>query len=585
MKSGFFRKLMTYVVLALVFNLAIVSIAYTFTSRSVFADMKAKELNPRAQFISSLVSQYWQGDLTANTFERIIGSDDSIWDARVYIYNEKAELSIRIKPEGAQDREETELLLQSHCDQVLAGQSITTVSNQDGVGIIIGVPVAGYDGSTIGAVFMTKPLVEVNAAMSGLTRALLISFAAAMIIMVFPLYMISKSLSNPINQMTKAAQAMAAGDFSVRAELKGGDEMAKLGQSLNFLSDSLSLTIESLKLERNRLKNVLDGLNEGIIAVDAVGHVIQYNPAAIRLLGGKEQSSLEELEPFLRIWPNIGAVTQQGDPYKGELQVGEILLGVSITPLLDDAGKTNGTVTLLRDITEAERLEQTRRDYVANVSHELRTPIASIRGLADALNDGMVRKEEDKYRYYGYIVKESMRLSRLINDLLELSRLQSSKVALQKKMLDITPVVCDVADSFVHIMEDQGLDFTLNVLPENPPVYSNADRVEQILVALLSNAAKYTQANGKVVLSMQTGEEELWVAVRNTGHIREESLPHVFERFYKVDDAAHSADGTGLGLAIVDEVVRLMGERIWVENDGDDVVFTFTLQIAREQES
>jgi len=210
----------------------------------------------------------------------------------------------------------------------------------------------------------------------------------------------------------------------------------------------------------------------------------------------------------------------------------------------------------------------------------LRTPIASIRGLADALNDGLIKKEEDKCRYYGYILRESMRLSRLINDLLELSRLQSGNIALEKSKFDMRALLFDLNERFSVTANDSDLTLRMETSADRTKVLANEDRVEQVLVALIDNAIKYTQDNGTITLSLEEQQEKLLVSVRNTGTIAQNDLPHLFDRFYKVDKA-HVGQGTGLGLSIAKEIMTLMGESIWVENKNGEVVFSFTLTLAQ----
>ena len=232
-------------------------------------------------------------------------------------------------------------------------------------------------------------------------------------------------------------------------------------------------------------------------------------------------------------------------------------------------------IILIQDVTESERLEQTRRDYVANVSHELKTPIASIRSLAETLSDGMVKNDNDKVRYYEYILRESMRLSRLIDDLLELSRLQSGSIALTKQSFYLEGMIESVSERMKLIADDSEirLEYEESVLPS---AYSNPDRIEQALVSLTDNAIKYSDDGGMIRIHAIEKPEHIIVEVRNTGHVNESDLPHLFERFYKADKS-HTGLGTGLGLAITKEVLELLGESISVKNDAGEVVFAFTV--------
>ena len=227
---------------------------------------------------------------------------------------------------------------------------------------------------------------------------------------------------------------------------------------------------------------------------------------------------------------------------------------------------------------ESERLEQTRQDYVANVSHELRTPIASIRAMGETLRDGMAKTDEKQQLFYNNIVRESLRLSRLVDDLLELSRLQAGNEAMQKSRFDLREILQDITDGYGHLAEDANLSFNINADMSAPiPVVSNADRIEQVLVALMDNAIKHTPQGGKITLSCEKANGKIMVGVSNTGDgISDEDLPFIFERFYMADKA-HSGGGNGLGLSIAKEIIRGLYEKIWVENDENGTRFLFTV--------
>lgn len=227
---------------------------------------------------------------------------------------------------------------------------------------------------------------------------------------------------------------------------------------------------------------------------------------------------------------------------------------------------------------ESERLEQTRRDYVANVSHELRTPIASIRAMGETLRDGMAKTREKKDLFYNNIVRESLRLSRLVEDLLELSRLQSGTEAMQKTSFDLCEVIQNITDIYSHMAAEAELVFTFPVNMEKAmPVRSNPDRIEQVLIILLDNAIKHTPPGGSIALLTADKGDHLEVCVSNTGEgISKEDLPYVFERFYKADKS-HSGGGSGLGLSIAREIMRGLGETIWAESGGNAAKFSFTV--------
>jgi signal transduction histidine kinase len=230
-------------------------------------------------------------------------------------------------------------------------------------------------------------------------------------------------------------------------------------------------------------------------------------------------------------------------------------------------------------VEESEHLEQVRRDYVANVSHELRTPITSIRAMGETLRDGMASTDEKKELFYNNIVRESMRLSRLVDDLLELSRLQAGAEAMKITPFDLREVLKNIADGYGHLAEDANLCFTIDADMNEPiEVKSNSDRIAQVLIILMDNAIKHTPEGDTITLSLVANETRAEVTVRNTGeNIPTDDLPHIFERFYKVDKS-HSGGGTGLGLSIAKEIIKELGEEIRAESANGLTEFTFTVR-------
>ncbi|HWS28951.1 MAG TPA: ATP-binding protein [Clostridia bacterium] len=574
MKKTILFKILGLVLLTVILSAALTALVFSYSGRMVFSSIKAQELAPRAAYIADITAGYLQGYIGPNEFKRTIETEYAIWDAALYIYNANGETVAR--PQGPTGETAETLTENGYVARVLAGEMLYSPDTAKKAGVVIGAPVVSDFGNTIGAVFLVKPLKEVNAALGGLTIALVASMVISLAVMTVPAFFASRGLTKPLRQMNSAAQAMARGDFSVRAYEGGKDEVSQLGRSLNLLSSALSETIGELTFERNRLRAVLDGLGEGIVAVNAQREITHCNPSAVKLLGGEPETHCEEIVEFQAVLDELYETLSSGASRARELKLDGTVLHVATTALLDERGAPEGAVTLIQDVTESERLEQTRREYVANVSHELRTPIASIRSLADALNDGLIKKQEDKQRYYGYILKESLRLSRLIDDLLELSRLQSGAVALTRQKFDLRELLYDVADRYGNAAEEKGLSIKLDVPAEELYAYSNPDRAEQVLIALLDNAIKHAPSDGKIGLSTRTEGEKYHVCVTNPGSIDKEDAEHLFDRFFKVDKS-HSGGGTGLGLAIAREVLALLGETISVEAENGVIAFSFTL--------
>ncbi|MBQ8972024.1 MAG: HAMP domain-containing protein, partial [Clostridia bacterium] len=387
----------------------------------------------------------------------------------------------------------------------------------------------------------------------------------------------------PLEELRDVASSVADGNLDLRANEKAPGEIGELGASLNHVSTQLSRNMYQLILERNRLKHMLDGLSEGIVAIDRTGEITHTNPALEKLFT-RQKPLIHLPDPRMKVipeqsvWTDLDSVMASGEKLTRSLDVRDVNLRLTITPIKDELGSIVGAVGLISDVTQMERLERTRREYVSNISHELRTPLTAMRALVEPLKEGMVTQEEDRQRYYDIILREVLRLSRLINDQLELSRLQSGTLAIEKSRVALDDLIYDVCERYRSIASEAGLTL---LVPDNlsdcPQVWTNADRVEQLLIILLDNAIKYTE-QGSVSILASWNEERVVLTVKDTGiGIEEADLPYVFDRFYKVDKA-HSGKGSGLGLSIASELLRRMGEEIWVTSElGKGTEFNFTL--------
>ena len=316
--------------------------------------------------------------------------------------------------------------------------------------------------------------------------------------------------------------------------------------------------------------------------MDAQGQTTLINPAVSRLL-----SLPQDVADVRAAAPDVYAMfdesLESGEPVLRTIWVRELALRVSIAPLQQKDGTGAGCVGILSDVTSAERLEQTRRDYVANVSHELRTPLTAMRALIEPLRDGLIKTEEQRQQTYDVVLRETMRLTRLVSDMLELSRLQSGKASLTKSVFSPGPVLGLIRETYSAYAEDYQQTFVYDVPDTLPDVLGNPDRTQQVLIALLDNAFKYSAEGGTVTLSAVVDGGVIRVTVRDTGiGISSEDLPHVFDRFYKADKS-HGGKGTGLGLAIAYEIMKQLGEEMKVDSVlGEGSAFMFTLHTAAQ---
>ena len=540
-------------------------VTFSFLGLDAFADIQKKEMHSRTQYIAEVTSSYLENKISLERYRYILGKNKNIWNAAVYAYSTDKKM-IMSNSDG--DIENDNRIISKYLDRVLSGQTV-----QDMDVIIIGVPIMSSFNNVIGAAFMVKPVQELNAAMKSVKNALSISLILSFIAMLCPVYIVSYfGIAQPIQEMTEVAQKMAEGDYTT-VEVHGRGEIASLGKSLNVLSHSLDTTIGDLQSERNMLREILNGMEDGVLAFDLNNRVIQHNPAALKFLN-TNNNNISDSNIMRTIIDHIIAMDKNSDePIEFNTQSGERILHVRMN-LVKRTNSDGYIVVLLHDITEAARYEQSRKDYVANVSHELRTPIANIKDISELLCDGIIAQDKLQ-KYYEHLYKESDRLSRLINDLLELSRMQSGKFSIEKRKTDLYEIVMEVADRFSSAAREHNKQI-VPVCPDNISyAMTNEDRIEQVLIILIDNAIKHSESE-TITVRVEEDVTHFTVSVENSGSIDEADLPHLFERFYKADKA-HSGEGSGLGLSIASEIMNLLDEKLWVTSQNGIVTFAFTL--------
>lgn len=596
-RPGLLASMLLICFTALVASIALTVILFSLVGRTVYGKVLANGMRPQARMLSEATVKLLNGSISEDNYHFMLRSNETV----VVVLDEKKEPFAfsepkhnevpMDKPEGAPPHQEDDRpdgegksgdkfnnyidLCKGIYDEAVNAEPYSEYSQIDlKHGVIVALPAAEGE-KTLGVVFLIKPVNDIVETSKSVLIVLVITSLFAALLMVLPIYLLSRRLTNPVKKLNKVAGEFSSGDYSGRVKPEGTREIAELGETFNGLADNLRENIGALMIERNRLRAVLDGLNEGIIGFNTEGEVTQSNNSALRLLGGTD-SDICAVPAFGKIIKAAKEVLSTGESRVDTISCGERKLSISTAAIEEECGAVAGAVALIMDVTEAERLEQTRRDYVANVSHELRTPLASIRGIADMLNDGLVKDEADKQRYYGSILKESIRLSTLINDLLELSRLQSGGVALKLRKLELYELIADAADRCSESASANGMRIDLTVPEGKYYAFSNPDRLEQVMVSLMDNAVKHGTHGGTIEVGMDETHDKWLVYVENPAIVEEKAIPHLFDRFFKADEA-HTGDGTGLGLAITEEVLRLMGESITVKYEKALIRFTFTV--------
>ncbi len=435
--------------------------------------------------------------------------------------------------------------------------------------------------------YSLKYLNGYNELISQYLNILLLSTLMAACTMLIPAYAFVSRMVLPIQTINKIAMEYGKGNFDIRADESHKGEIGELGQSFNFLADRLSKSISDLTAERNQLQDIFDVISDGIVVVDSKSVPVTTNKAIHKIFDRAEKNNMftERLQliPFDDVWNDFEDCIATGETKTRQIDTRDYAYQCTIIPKYDstDSTKVIGATGFFRDIFEEQKNERFRQDYVANISHELRTPLQTLRGLIEPLSDGMVKKEADRQRYYQIILNETMRLSRLIDDMLELSKLQSRTLAFKMFPFNLNNLIQSIEIRFKPIMKEAGIKFSVqNNYGDLPTVMGNPDRVEQILVILLDNAKKYTPAGKSITILTDyiEAEKKVYVSVADTGQgIHEYDIGHIFDRFFKAD-RARGKKGSGLGLSIAKELLTYMGETITVNSKYEEgSTFTFTL--------
>jgi len=388
----------------------------------------------------------------------------------------------------------------------------------------------------------------------------------------------------PIALLTITAQQMSLGNFTNLEFPEDPQELKELSDALQSMAIELGAQIDALTSERAKLSAVLNQMTDGVLIVDENGKVQLLNPAAERLFEIRESTALDRsvvevmrYHQLVELWRKA----KSGERESITLEIGpqHLFLQVVATPLR--TALPGSTMILLQDLTQLRRLETVRRDFISNVSHELRTPLASLKALAETLQEGALEDPPAARRFIIRMETEIDNLTQLVNELLELSRIESGKVPLSFHRIKPCDLLRPATERMSLQVERAGLEFVLDCQEELPAVFADPDRITQVLINLIHNAVKFTPPGGRITVSAYRDADHIVFSVRDTGvGIAGKDLARIFERFYKAD-RARAGGGTGLGLSIARHMIESHGGVIWAESEEQvGSTFNFTLPVA-----
>ncbi|WP_199425611.1 two-component system histidine kinase PnpS [Thermaerobacillus caldiproteolyticus] len=447
------------------------------------------------------------------------------------------------------------------------------------------------NGQEAGYVILSSPVNSLKKVNQQIWGVLISSLGTALIVIILLGLKIADQYMKPIEAATKVAFELARGNYKARVYETRSDETGMLSHSINILARNLQEMSKVQEMQTDRLHTLIENVGSGLILIDSRGYINLVNRTY------KEIFHIHPEEYLYRLYNEAFAhkeiVKLVDEIFMKEVKVRkQLVLTVDIerkhfevygAPIIGTNDEWKGIVLVFHDITELKKLEQMRKDFVANVSHELKTPITSIKGFAETLLDGAMKDERALEHFLSIILKESERLQSLIQDLLDLSKIEQQGFQLQVETINLFQLLKEVIMMFHGKAAEKDIDLQLNV---SQPIYINGDsnRLKQVLINLITNALTYTPQGGRVEVSVEDQNEEVLIHVKDTGiGIDEKEIPRIFERFYRVDKArSRNSGGTGLGLAIVKHLVEAHHGYITVKSQVGKGT-TFTVHFPKEQ--
>lgn len=444
------------------------------------------------------------------------------------------------------------------------------------------------DNKMSGLIFIQKPLNEIYRNLRDTNKILASATITALFVTALLGFFLARTITKPLAQMRRQALSVSQGDFTKRVDHYEDDEIGQLATSFNNMTERLEDANATTEAERRKLRSVLAYMTDGVIMTDRNGHVILMNNRSEELLRVYRQNVLgESVIKLLRIEEEYTL----GDLYNIEESLvldfstehQKLLIRVNFSIVKKESGANNGLIAVLHDVTEQEQIEADRREFVANVSHELRTPLTTMKSYLEALADGALEDDELAQKFLGVTQNETERMIRLVNDLLQLSKLDAADYKFNMVKTNFVVFFEDIIDRF-DLSKRQNIQF-VRKLPKRPAyVYIDPDKMTQVIDNIISNAMKYSPEGGKITFRVVSKGPHIVVSIKDQGvGIPKENLSKIFDRFYRVDRArSRKLGGTGLGLAIAKEIVAAHNGDIWAESEwSKGTTILFTLPLAR----
>lgn len=473
-------------------------------------------------------------------------------------------------------------------------RSFSAVDGETGERTQFNVQVIQAAGDTVvGVLFVKSDLEEKYREIINIAYIFITASIVAIVISIIVAVLISRSITQPIGEMQDQALRIAKGDYGRKVPVKGKDELGQLAETFNQLGERIAETQEAMESERNRLNSVLAHMTDGVVATDRRAKVIIINEMALSLLNVKQEEAIgqsiltlfdmDEEYTLRKLLENPDEILLNRP--SNDANIESLILRIDFSMIRRESGFISGLVAVIHDVTEQEKTEQERREFVSNVSHELRTPLTSMRSYLEALNEGAWKDEKIAPNFLKVTLDETDRMIRMINDLLNLSRMDSGNTDYQFELINFKDLVHFVLDRFDMMVNNHEKNYIIRREFTQRDLWMevDADRMIQVIDNIMNNAIKYSPDGGVITVRLVETHNNIILSVTDQGlGIPKKDLTKIFDRFYRVDKArAREQGGTGLGLAISREVLKAHGGTIWAESR-ENVGSTFFISLPYE---
>jgi two-component system phosphate regulon sensor histidine kinase PhoR len=568
-RSVIWRVAIPYIILAII-AVGGLGIFFSVYTQNLVTSNGQLSLLSEARLIATQSAQYLQSGSNTSQLDTLADETAGMIEARVTI----------ILPDGTVVGESDHNLveMENHLDRPEVQQALSGVegiatrfSRTVGMTMLyIAVPIQSGD-EILGVARVSVPYSTIEANRDTLRSFILAIIAVTILLVILLAYLITKITLRPLQNLTLNAHKISQGDFSAIDSLRSRtDEFGALNHAFQKMAGQIKGQLEQFEAEQGKLTAVLSTMTDGIIIADKEGNVQLLNEAAMRMFDlsaenylGRSLIEVTRQFQLVELWQKAHT-SHESQAITLEIGVDRIFLQVIATTL--DPAIPGATLIVMQDLTRIRKLETVRQDFVSNVSHELRTPLASLKALVETLQEGALTDPPAAKRFLTHMDTEIDNLTQMVQELLELSRIESGKVPLEKQIVNPCVLMKSAIDRMSMQAERAGLSLVSNCTEDLPEIRTDAERIEQVFVNLIHNAIKFTPPGGKITVSAIRHSNEIIFQVKDTGvGIAPEDLSRIFERFFKADKA-RSGKGTGLGLSISRHLIEAHGGHIWAES-------------------